>query len=225
MDCRGKYSPITHWRWHYRLHRYYVTGTTAVAGAKVSQPPILEWILSRGWILDPVGKWMFWVFEEGNLKAICSLPTQKEALNSASLVDTGSHIHDILCWQRNAMHQQDYYFSHLNSSHDLLVQRETDSYCTILSYVRQNKCQVRRGSQDCWTWIYPAELQRKTDTCWLTSEFRSLHCSDCAVQALVLFCNNVHRKAAVFLQFILARWVAPSNSRELDHDLRAKWAV
>jgi len=43
--------------------------------------------------------------------------------------------------------------------------------------------------------------------------------ADWAVEALVLFCKDVQGKAAVFLQFILAHWVAPSNSKDISQVL------
>jgi hypothetical protein len=42
-------------------------------------------------------------------------------------------------------------------------------------------------------------LQQKTNMCWLTSKLKNLDYKDCVVQELILFWNNVHKIAAIFL--------------------------
>jgi hypothetical protein len=71
----------------------------------------------------------------------------------------------------------------------------------------------------------PNLLQQKSYMCWLTFELKNLDYRNCAIQELILFCNNVHKTAAIFLQFIFAHWVPPSSSSKLDYDLRAKWTM
>ncbi len=107
------------------------------------------------------------------------------------------------------------------------VQPANDTLCNILW---QNNSQVRSSSHLVSVVFTEVRVLKTVEhgftqpakaenwcVDWLLSS--GVQAADWAVEALVLFSKDVHGKAAVFLQFILAHWVAPSNSKDISQVL------